>query len=343
MGFLPCCGVQGPPRPPRVEKPERVQDLSIAQQGQTFLLSFPLPVRATDGESLTKPLEVEIFRKVTPSGQTPAEISASAAPWAVLSPDALPRYTRDQKIDYPDRLTDQQYAEAQAAIFSYAVVSLTRGFRRRAVRSELSNVAQATLLDVSPPVENLKVRATEKAVELSWSPLQRSLSGRPLSGFSDYRVYRSGNGAQGPFDPRGETSEISYLDSDFEFGQDYFYKVRAIFKEAGHAAESDDSSVAAINPRDIFPPAVPSNLSAIYADRAVNLVWTANTEFDLAGYNVYRRESGGEWRRLNKDLLPTPTFRDTTVVAGRDVFYRVTAVDRANNESPPSQEAAETR
>ncbi len=40
--------------------------------------------------------------------------------------------------------------------------------------------------------------------------------------------------------------------------------------------------------------------------------------------------------------ITTVTFRDDRVEIGRRYFYRVTAVDRFNNESTPSRTVSET-
>jgi len=76
----------------------------------------------------------------------------------------------------------------------------------------------------------------------------------------------------------------------------------------------------------------------LYTAGAVELVWAANTEKDLAGYYVYRRENGEETKKLKKDLLRTPLLRDASVQPGHTYFYQVTAVDLSNNESQPSEE-----
>jgi fibronectin type 3 domain-containing protein len=98
-----------------------------------------------------------------------------------------------------------------------------------------------------------------------------------------------------------------------------------------------------VTPRDVFPPASPRDLVVLLVPAAVGtpthveLSWSINTEPDLAGYYVYlseTQESGGE--RGNRELLLAPTFRDMSVVPGRRYSYRVTVVDRAGNESPPS-------
>ena len=51
---------------------------------------------------------------------------------------------------------------------------------------------------------------------------------------------------------------------------------------------------------------------------------------------------GGEWKRLDTELVREASYRDATVVAGRSYAYRVTAVSDAGNESGPSAEVTES-
>jgi hypothetical protein len=102
---------------------------------------------------------------------------------------------------------------------------------------------------------------------------------------------------------------------------------------------------------------------------AIDLSWSPNTEPDIAGYSVYRRDlTAGETTatRLNGrgefapsvdvDVLPeTPTslmqrkthvnasvFHDANVTPGHRYAYSVSAVDRTGNESARSPEVEET-
>ncbi len=337
-GFLFACGVQGPPRPPRIERPERVSDLVVAQTGQTFEISFTSPTQAVDGERLTKPVEVQIFRSITTAGQKPQDTAAMEKPWVSLMATELSRYASGQKIVYTARLSEQEFNQGQGGTYKFALRALTRGFRHRPVESELSNVVETTLLDVSGPVEGLAIKTTEKALELSWSPPNRSLGNRPLSTLSGYRIYRGRIGKTGSYDLLGETNSAAYHDREFLFDRTYYYKVRALFTQNGHVGESEDSQAVDVTPHDVFPPAAPTGLTAVYAAEVVELIWSANTEPDLAGYNVYRREKQNSPQRLNPELLRTPICHDSSVEPGHNYVYRVTSVDLANNESSPSEE-----
>ncbi len=331
------CGVQGPPVPPRVERPEPVKDLRVSQIGGRFQLTFSLPQLATDGERLSKPLEIRIFRTVEPSGQKAAGASTEP-PWKVLDPQEVEHLARGGRLVHAVPLSPQEQTEWKGATFQFTVITLTRGFRRRPVESGPSNLAKAVLLDVPGPVENLRAVPTEKAVELSWSRPAHGPDREATPAPSGYRLYRSRNGEPGTYQLLGETASTNYADTDFEWDRPLFYKVRAIVRVKDEAGESEDSLVAQTTPRDIFPPAIPAGLSGIFTGEGVQLIWTANVEADLAGYNVYRRETNGTQEKINRELLVTPVFRDSSVQAGQTYGYRVTAVDLKGNESAPSGE-----
>ncbi|WP_170068206.1 pectinesterase family protein, partial [Arthrobacter ruber] len=90
-------------------------------------------------------------------------------------------------------------------------------------------------------------------------------------------------------------------------------------------------------PADSVAPAVPATPTASAGDGSVDLTWTANTEEDLAGYNLYRSTgtttAPTAINRINTDLLATTSYTDRTAANGSTYTYVLTAVDRAGNES----------
>ncbi len=340
--WLASCGVQGSVHPPRVEIPAKITNLSAEQVGQSVEVHFTLPELATDGERLSKPLEIELLRSTAPQSSGLANLP-EPSDWIHLNPSEWAPYVQGNQFSYSAHLTEQEYHVWRGQTEVIGVRTLTRGFRHRELDSGPSNLVDVSIYDISKPVENLSLTCTEKALEVRFSIPQTSLSGAPLQDFTGFRIYRSSTGKPGSFDVLADVTEPIYRDTTFEFGQTYYYLVRATFGKPGHLAMSDPSMTAKIMPRDTFPPAPPEGLSSIYAAGAVELIWTANTEPDLAGYNVYR-VTGSSGQRLNKDLLRTPIFRDATAAPGRTLAYYVTAVDLYGNESKPSkQESVETK
>jgi fibronectin type 3 domain-containing protein len=116
-------------------------------------------------------------------------------------------------------------------------------------------------------------------------------------------------------------------------------------KGAEQQVEGEDSPPVTVIAHDVFPPAVPTGLQAVFSGPGqkpfIDLIWAPDTEPDLAGYNLYRHEPDAQTVKLNSDLVKTPTFRDTEVLWGHQYSYSVSAVDVRGNESPRSEEASE--
>ena len=97
----------------------------------------------------------------------------------------------------------------------------------------------------------------------------------------------------------------------------------------------------AVVPQDFIAPAPPRGLKAIPDRGVVALTWDANTEPDLLGYLLYRRELPQVVAvRLTEIPVRGTTFTDRTPKPAAAYVYTVTAVDRSShqNESAPSAE-----
>src|SRR5204863_263538 len=65
-------------------------------------------------------------------------------------------------------------------------------------------------------------------------------------------------------------------------------------------------------PADLTPPAVPANLAAVGSTSGIALDWSDNVEPDLAGYNVYGQNTGGQFVKLNTTPLTSSAYNDAT-------------------------------
>lgn len=89
-------------------------------------------------------------------------------------------------------------------------------------------------------------------------------------------------------------------------------------------------------------PAAPEGVEAAAGAGEILVRWTANTEPDLEGYNVYRDPGTGTFVQINTSLITETTYQDTQVDSGIQYTYRVTAVDADANEGERSASVAAT-
>jgi len=189
-----------------------------------------------------------------------------------------------------------------------------------------------TVGDATPPAApgGLTAAGSATGISLAWNAnTEADLAG--------YNVYRSAS-ADGPFARlnTGLLPVTSYTDDAAPAGSVSYYRVTAI--DTG-GNESDPATANAARP-DTAAPAPPAGLTATASTTGVNLAWNANTEADLAGYNVYRSQSaGGPFTRINASPVVTTGYQDTLAPQGTSL-YQVTALDLSGLESVPSASAS---
>src|SRR5206468_2788644 len=83
-------------------------------------------------------------------------------------------------------------------------------------------------------------------------------------------------------------------------------------------------------------------LSAPATSSAI-LTWTPNTETDLASYRVYQSTVQGVYGAAIATVpAGTAGYTATGLAIGTTYYFRITAVDSANNESQPSNEVSKS-
>lgn len=156
--------------------------------------------------------------------------------------------------------------------------------------------------------------------------------------------------AQVPIPDMAERAQLR--DENFEWENTYEYRLvvsAAARLPNGSEVRFDGATSAPVEvpAHDIFPPAVPTGVQAVYSgvtqSPSIDLTWDPDTDRDLAGYFVYRRATNDTSAvKLNDAPLPAPAFSDTKITAGTTYFYSVSAIDVRGNESQRSREASET-
>jgi hypothetical protein len=352
--LLGSCAAPGPPVPRRPKMPETVSDLDAHQSGDSIVLTFTVPTVTTEGKPLTEPPTIEIYRTFQPPGTlaVPGSPAAPATLAYTIPPSLVDTYVVERRVRFVDRLRPEDVAKFAGGQAVYSV--RTRVSKKK--DSADSNVVALRVIPAGEPIRDLAAQVTKTAIELSWTAVEKGAAEGAPGSLAGYHVYRAeapaevktGGASEAKLAARmqmiGITASPGYRDSHFEFGHTYIYSVRSVTQYESDSVESADSGLVTVTPRDRFPPAPPRGLVVVFVPGTaqtpahLELSWGISREPDLAGYYVYRiQETGRPGGRENHDLLLTPVFRDMSVQPGYSYSYTVTAVDRAGNESLPSE------
>jgi len=193
---------------------------------------------------------------------------------------------------------------------------------------------------------------TEETVNAPWAgAAPTSKPQPPPTARFGYNVYdasasaASAATADGPVAPLNAAllTTPAFTDGRVEFGTERCYVVRRVEMAGTVAIESAPSAVTCVKPVDTFPPEPPKLLQSVASGTTVNLIWEASAEADLAGYVILRGEAPGEkLAPLTPAPIPDASYVDSSVRRARTYVYEVLAVDKAGNQSGPSNRVEDT-
>jgi hypothetical protein len=177
-------------------------------------------------------------------------------------------------------------------------------------RSKGSNTVTLRVEAPLEPPAGIKAEPHPEGVRVAWTAQARA---------NRYRVTRVPEASV-------EVDKAELIDRAVELGKEYRYVVTALRP----GAESLPSAPASVTPRDVFPPTVPTNVTAVLGVGTVELAWDRSPEADLKSYRVYRNDQlvGGE--------VEGPAFSDRMIQTGQQYRYAIAAVDTTGNESARS-------
>ncbi|HEV7550557.1 MAG TPA: fibronectin type III domain-containing protein [Candidatus Angelobacter sp.] len=337
------CGVPGAPLPPSTEIPRFVGDLKAARKGDTVTLTWTVPTETSDGELVRKPGKMLVQRALR-SGPN-SDLHFQTITELPLQP-ALKEGRGDQATA-KDTLTN--VLDSGGADFAVYTV-LAQGHNGKSFG--LPNRVSVPLVpNLSPP---LKISATPvpTGIKISW---EVAGSAKPPANTQAQYVYKLMRRLQGAKDPvlveqlNPADAAKSFIDTTIEWEKSYQYWIVSTTRWQDGTRkgeiEGEDSPVVDVLAHDSFPPANPSGVQAVYSaapqNSFIDVTWTANTEPDLAGYNVYRHSGNEPPVKINSELVKTPRFPDPQIQPGKKYFYSVSAVDLRGNESGKSEETSE--
>lgn len=343
------CGMPGAPQPPSLHLPDRVTDLSVNRAGNQVSLMWTMPKRNTDKLLLKGNVHARVCRKVNGSGACVPAASLQFAPGAEAAftetlPYALASGEPRPLSYFVELLNDKvrsaglsNEASTLAGEAPQAVNGLSAEMRKDGVLLKWTPDAEASASIVVPAVIRLDRKLLTPA---KTKPQQGSLAApaEPLE-----RTLLVASGAQ----------RCEAVDKDIRFGQSYEYRVQRVAELTvnGRKLELAGPLTAPvrIDAEHLFPPDVPGGLAAVAtagengAGPAIDLSWQPDTEADLAGYIIYRREGDGGWQRISPaQPVVGPGYPDAHVQPGHTYVYAVSAIDQEGHESAHSAEAQET-
>ena len=356
------CANPGPPRPPSLYLPSPVKDLRADRIGDQVHLAWTTSTETTDGIAAKLPLSAEICRDPVLPSPSPAACTVvqrlAVKPGPTSAIDPLPAALLGdpvRRLRYRVRLLN---ATAHAA--------------------DPSNIAFAAAGAAPAPVSGLHASASVTGTRILWTPvnspaaaisLQRSTVARasqPQTTPGSPSPGASAKSLSAPAKKSAATPEIVHLqaapqgpdpggtlDLSSQRGATYAYVAwrtrSAIVNGKPITLRSIDSPPLSLTVHDLTPPATPVGLDAVVDGASVDLSWEPDTEADLAGYWVERRQSPAcpaapgldqeGWQRLNPAPLTAPSFRDTPPPSRALYRYRVLAVDTTGNLSQPTTPA----
>jgi hypothetical protein len=332
------CGTPGAPLPPSLNLPDRVTDLAAERAGNMVTLTWTMPRRTTDKILLKDPVMVRVC-------------------WNDGTPHCVPMgekgFAPGAAATHSETLPAGLAAGAPRPVRFY-VEAVNRNQRA----AGLSNAAPILAGEAPALVEGLTAEVGKGGVVLHWTAADANDAIRLHRRLLNPPEAKKDEGLLGaPREALTQDLLVEHdsgvaLDKDIRFGQSYEYRLQRVARvEAdGQMRELAGALSAAVRveARDVFPPAIPAGLAAVATaategvPASIDLSWQPDTETDVAGYRVYRREGTGGWQRISGDkLIVGPAFHDPDVLAGHTYIYAVSAVDVRGNESARSAEASE--
>jgi len=361
--LLTGCGLPGAPQPPSLHLPRPVGDLQATRKGDRVQLTWKAPRVTTDGERLRNPGVTRICRSAQPTlpasqpPMPPADCTQVAEVPATSGAQAPAKSAAE--ASYSDTLPAelQQQQPAGAAIYSIEVLNdAGRG-------AGMSNAVAVPLAPTPPPPAQLLAQVTKDGPVISWvEDINTRQPPATAVGITyGFRLSRREKDKPNlaPVVVPSESAFVSpqlrqpnenLLDFSAEWEKTYLYWVTPVttLKHADSSLEIEgaDSPQVEVFVHDVFPPATPAGVQAVFSaegtQRFIDLTWRPGLEADLASYNVYRREANGAAQKINSQAVKAPAFRDANVAGGHTYLYSVSALDLRDNESARSAEASET-
>jgi hypothetical protein len=334
------CGTPGAPQPPSLNLPDPVSDLSATRTGDQVTLTWTIPKKNTDKLAMKESVQASVCRKEGAGrceavGGTMELAPGAAGTWSETLPAGL--------------------AAGAPRTLSY-FVELTN---RKGRTAGLSNAAVVLAGAAPGPVAGLTAEVRKDGVVVHWTADEESVAVRLERKLLTPPGKKQEGAMAAPSEPVEQNLLIENaakgraLDKSIMFGETYEYRAQRVARVTvdGKTLElvGELSQPVRVEAKDVFPPDAPTGLAVVATlgenggETAIDLSWQPDSETDVAGYVVYRREEDAGWTRISPaEPVVGPAFHDAKVQPGHTYRYAVSAVDRSGRESARSAEAEES-
>jgi hypothetical protein len=338
--FAAGCATPGAPLPPSLNLPRPVEDLKAERKGERVLLTWSKPAETTDRQTITRFGITRVCRDFQKFPIESCAITVKQLPASELQTGSAEQST----LLFEDVLPAGSLDPSGFATYAIEVQN------PRGRSAGLSNQVRVSLAPTLTPPTQVNAEVGADQIRISWEEPQRESA--PLGLKFSYRVSRriAGQGEYTVLDDVPFAGRAGlFLDRSFDWEKTYEYRVTPTTEVPGPRGaieiNGEDSPALKVFAHDVFPPERPKSVEAVFSGVGqqpfIDVTWAPNTELDLAGYNVYRRQGNGEARQINREVVKSPSFRDESVQAGVTYFYSVAAVDLRGNQSARSAETSE--
>jgi hypothetical protein len=324
--------------------PKPVIDLQAVRKGDTVTLTWSAPKETTDGELIRKPGKMQLSRTISGNSSGTDHQSIADVP---LSPTL--KKQREATLVARNSLSSIFEQTVATGDFAVYTVLAQNGSGKSAGPS---NQVSVPLVPTPRTPQRVQATAVPLGISISWDQAWPPQNRSNLNAQYAYRIMRRIEGSNAATKVQQViigNEAMLFVDNSIDWEKHYEYWITPVtLWQQGDTkkgeVEGDDSPVVSVFAHDVFPPAAPVALQAVFSEGEpafIDLTWTPNTEPDLAGYNVYRHVAEEQPVRINSELVKTSAFQDKSVRRGTKYFYSISAVDLRGNESGKSQETSE--
>jgi hypothetical protein len=236
------CGKKLPPVAPESVVPEPVKEIkAISRDGKLFV-RFTTPTKNVDGSKITDLAGFRIMRRVIDD----KGCKGCPEKFPVVY-DIDISYLKDvvvegERISFPDNdLTP-------GTRYEYKVVP----YNKDGYEGPEAPRVTFTWGDPTGKPQNLTARAGDKAVDLTWTPVETPADSSPVKELAGYNIYRREEGDKYPLDPINPDpiKQTSFSDFGLSNGKSYWYTVKTVVRVNESLIEGQSSDEIAVTPKE---------------------------------------------------------------------------------------------